>query len=123
MSTQSVRDAWGKRFGRCRSCPRETWYFTYRRFQPQGAAVEFSGGRVQRVYTLWQPPGWRTASGLLLGTSEGEVTSALGGLPREECPGYSALIRHDEQVDSVVYLYKGGLWGLGLIRSGLSPCL
>jgi hypothetical protein len=123
MTKSSVREAWGKGFGRCRSCPDETWYFTYRRFEPQGAGIAFARGRVMRVYTLWQPSGWRTSSGLVLGSSEAEVTSRLGGLPREECSGYAALIDRGDDADSIYYLDEGTLWGFGLIRAGLSPCL
>ncbi len=123
MTRKAVRRAWGTGFGRCRDCATETWYFTYRRHAPQGAAVAFQGGRVVRVYTLWQPPGWRTWFGLLLGAREPEVVDAAGDLPRRECNGYSALVARGSRADSVLYLYAGGLWGLGLIRSGLSPCL
>jgi hypothetical protein len=123
MSKAEVRQTWGKRFGRCRSCVLETWYFTYRRFEPQGAAVAFAGRRVERVYTLWQPPGWRTSGGLLLGTAEADVVRVFGSPPRRECGSYAALVVHGRRADSVLYLYGGGLWGLGLMRPGSSPCV
>ena len=57
-SPQAVRAALGTFYGTCRGCPRRTWYFTYRPFDKHGLAVEFTGGRVSGVYTLWRPAGW-----------------------------------------------------------------
>src|SRR5438067_13366483 len=62
-----VRAAWGGFFGRCRGCAEPTWYFTYRRFQPQGAGVSFRGGRVDAVFTPWSPTVWRTNRGVWIG--------------------------------------------------------
>ena len=46
MTKQEVQARWGTSFGRCRGCTRETWYFNYRPFDPQGAGVSFARGRV-----------------------------------------------------------------------------
>ena len=42
-----VAEVWGPRHGVCRGCARPTWFFTYRRFRPQGAAVSFRAGQTQ----------------------------------------------------------------------------
>jgi hypothetical protein len=122
MTKAAVRSTWGRSFGRCRSCGLETWYYTYRTFQPQGAAVALERGRAQLVYTLWQPSGWRTARGLALGAAESDVTGAVRGATRRECDGYVALIQRGRSADSIYYLVDGGLWGFGLTRSGFPPC-
>ncbi len=123
MTKGEVRQAWGKRFGRCRSCPRETWYFTYRPFEPKGAGVVFGGRVVAHVFTLWQPEGWKDAAGLTLGATERDVTRLRGSLPRRECTGYTALLLRGQRADSVYYLDGGELWGFGLTRPGASPCV
>ena len=62
-SAAAVRAALGPH-GVCLHCATTTWYFNYQRFQRRGLAVELTHGLVFAVYTLWQPPGWRTANGL-----------------------------------------------------------
>jgi hypothetical protein len=52
-----VTAAWGATYGVCRGCPRPTWFFTYQRFAPQGAAVSFRAGAAESFYTLRAPPG------------------------------------------------------------------
>ena len=117
-----VKAAWGSSYGRCGSCFFETWYFTYRRFRPQGAAVVFHRGRVTGIYTVWQPVGWRTTGGLVLGADEAEVTRFEGALPRKQCSEYAALVLKGSSADTVFYLYNGVLWGFGLTLPGSSPC-
>jgi hypothetical protein len=123
MRKDAVRAAWGRDFGRCRSCGLETWYFTYRRFQPEGAAVAFERGRVQLVYTLWQPAGWHASRGLALGASESDVTEAVPSAARRECDGYAALVQRGRRMDSIYYVDDGALWGFGLTRPGFPPCV
>lgn len=123
MTKTAVRSTWGRDFGRCRSCGLETWYFTYREFQPEGAAVAFERGRVQLIYTLWQPSGWRTSRGLALGAAEADLTGAVGDATRRECDGYVALVQRGRSTDSIYYLVDGSLWGFGLTRSGFPPCV
>src|ERR1700693_6089403 len=57
-SAAAVRAALGRSYGVCSACATTTWYFTYKRFDQHGLAVELTGGRVSAVYTLWQPTGW-----------------------------------------------------------------
>jgi len=123
MTPRQVRNAWGTDFGVCRNCPRRTWYFTYRRFQPQGAAVGFESGRVDAVWTLWSPPRWTTRRGALrIGAREARVTAVLGALVTVPCGSYSALVRTRGDVTTAYYLFGGRLWGFGLMRSSASPC-
>jgi len=123
MTPAQVRTGWGSSFGVCRSCRARTWYFNYDAFQPQGAAVRFRRGRVDAVWTLWSPPGWRTRDGSLrLGVLEPQVHAALGALVTIPCGSYRALILTRGSVTTVYYLFGDKLWGFGLSRPGASPC-
>ena len=121
-SQHAVRAALGSFHGVCHGCSRPTWYVTYRRFDKHGLAVEFARGHVSALYTLWQPRGWHTASGLLLGASEVDVHRRLGYLRTVACPGYDALYADRGRTRTVYYLYSGALWGFGLFRRGANPC-
>ena len=123
MSKAELKAIWGTSFGRCRDCLRETWYFNYRPFTPQGAGVTFKRGRVVQVFTVWQPLGWRTTKGLALGALEGEVTRFYGSLPRRSCGDYEALVLRGERAQSAFYVHDGTLWGFGLTRPESSPCV
>jgi hypothetical protein len=122
MTQAQVRSEWGDTHGRCKGCAQETWYFNYRAFTPQGAAVRFKKQRVDAVWTLWQPPGWRTADGLRLGVAAAQVTSRYGALVTITCGSYRALIRTKGRVTSVYYLFGEKLWGFGLSLPGAVPC-
>ena len=64
MTQPQVERAWGTNYGRCRNCTRTTWYFNYEKYHAQGAAVSFRNGRVDAVWTLWKPDGWRRGQAL-----------------------------------------------------------
>ena len=113
-----VRAHLGADYGVCRGCATTTWYFTYRRFDDRGLAVEFSRRRVSAAYTLWQPRGWRGPRGLRLGAPEGAVTGAVPGVVPVTCAGYTALVRGG----SAYLIVDGRLWGFGLFRKGATPC-
>jgi hypothetical protein len=113
-----VKAAWGKRYGVCRSCPRTTWYFTYRPFEPQGVGVEFRGGRATALFTLWQPAGWRTREGLVLGDPRSRVEVLYGLLPETRCRGYVALRRGK----TVFYVRRDEVWGFALLAQGSPAC-
>ena len=117
-----VTAAWGQSHGVCRSCRQTTWYFTYRPFEPQGAGVELRRGRVSALFTLWQPPGWRTPQGLRLGDDGSRVTALYGPLPRIRCAGYEALTLRRGQTLTVFYVLRDELWGFGLAPTGARPC-
>ena len=123
MTRQQVRDAWGTRYGVCRNCERTTWYFNFRPFEREGAGVEFRRGRVNRVFTLWKPSGWRTFDGLTLGASASTVEDRAGIRDRHECAGYSALLEPSARGTTVFYLYGDELWGFGLVRRGAIACV
>jgi hypothetical protein len=117
-----VRAAWGPWFGRCRNCARPTWYFTYKKFEPQGAGVAFRDGAASAFFTTWSPPGWRTNRGLTIGDPAARVTELYGVLPRIECGTYVALVLRRGRADTQFYLYREQVWGFGLSRAGAPPC-
>ncbi len=123
MTRAQVKGLWKADFGRCRDCSRETWYYNYRPFTPQGAGVIFQSGRVVHVFTVWQPAGWRTPKGLTLGAMEGEVTRLYGSLEERTCVGYTALVMPGRRAETVFYVDEGVLWGFGLTRPESSPCV
>jgi hypothetical protein len=117
-----VERAWGTRHGRCRDCRETTWYFTYKRFEPQGAGVSFRRGVADALFTVWSPPGWHTNRGLTVGDPEARITELYGVLPRAECGTYSALVLRRGGTDTQFFVYKGEVWGFGLSRAGAPPC-
>jgi hypothetical protein len=117
-----VERRWGRAYGACRGCSEETWYFNYYAFQPRGAGVAFRGGRVVAVFTLYQPGGWRTARGLVLGDSATRVTTMYGALVRHECGRYAALVLPSRGARTVFYVLDDRLWAFGLARPGLPLC-
>jgi len=123
MTGSEVLEAWGKRHGVCRSCPDRTWYFNYTPFMPQGSGVVFREGRVAHVFTVWRPPGWRTAEGLALGAPASDVSRIYGSLDRRPCTGYHALLKPGKRADSVFYVFRDKVWGFGLTLPNASPCL
>lgn len=117
-----VKAAWGARFGRCRGCAQPTWYFTYKRFEPQGAGVSFRNGVADAFFTIWSPPGWHTSAGLAVGDPEAKITQLYGVLPRAECGTYSALVVRRGGSDTQIYVYAQEVWGFGLSPAGAPPC-
>ena len=117
-----VRATWGSRFGRCRSCALPTWYFTYRSFTQQGAAVEFRNGRVVSVYTVWQPRGWRTREGLRLGDRAARITAIYGALRRRECGDYYVLTMRARNVVTAFAVVDDRLWAFSLSRPARPVC-
>jgi hypothetical protein len=117
-----VERRWGRAYGVCRGCAAKTWYFNYFAFQPRGAGVELRRGRVAAVFTLYQPPGWRTTRGLVLGDSVAHVTSVYGALVRRECGGYAVLVLPGRGATTGFYVLDDRLWAFGLFRPGLPLC-
>jgi hypothetical protein len=117
-----VSAAWGPRYGRCRSCDQPTWYFTYKRFEPQGAGVSFRSGAARAFFTIWGPSGWHTDRGLKVGEPAARVTQLYGVLPRVECGTYAALVLRRGRTATQIYLYKDQVWGFGLSSAGAPPC-
>jgi hypothetical protein len=117
-----VKAAWGSRYGRCRDCLRTTWYFTYRRYKPRGAAVQFRRGRVEAIFTLWAPRGWRTTRGLKIGDEAGRVTTLYGGLARMDCAGYYALVLPTRGGVNAFYIVNEKVFGFGLVSFPVPVC-
>jgi hypothetical protein len=116
-----VRTLLGNRYGVCRGCATQTWYFTYRPFDRKGLAVELAGGRVSAVYTLWRPSGWHTPQGLRLGADQGAVTGREPLVPLA-CIGYTAYVSDTRKARTAYYVLDGKLWGFGLVERRQNPC-
>ncbi len=117
-----VTAAWGPRHGLCRNCSLPTWYFTYKKFEPQGAGVSFRRGAAESYFTIWSPPGWHTDRGLKVGDPAARVTQLYGVLPRVECGTYSALVLRKGRTATQFYLYRDAVWGFGLSSAGAPAC-
>ena len=117
-----VRASWGPRFGRCRDCREPTWYFTFRRFEPQGAGVSFRGGRAVALFTLWSPPDWRTNRGLAIGDPAIRVAGLYGSLLRVTCTDYYALTIPRRNTTTAIYVFDDQVWGFALLARGQRVC-
>ena len=122
-SLDDVIAAWGRAYGRCRSCATETLYFNRFAFRPEGAGVELVRGRVVAVFTLWAPPGWRTAQGLAIDEPVLRLRSTYRPLQRTACRGYDAFVLPHSGARSVVYVVDGDVWGFALLARGHAVCL
>lgn len=123
MTKAQVLRVWGKRHGVCRECPRTTWYFNERPFEPEGTGVVFRRGRAVRVFTVWRPRGWRTSDGLELGADADAVRDAYPAAGERRCDGYTALVAGGAGTRSIFYVYREKLWGFGLTLRAASPCV
>lgn len=121
-TASAVQAALGRSYGVCTACRTTTWYFTYKRFDQHGLAVELTRGRVSAVYTLWQPSGWHAVNGLRLGVADGQVTTSTPPLVAVACSGYDARVADGPTVRSVYFVAQGKLWGFGLFRRRADPC-
>jgi hypothetical protein len=121
-SAAAVRATWGRSYGVCTGCARTTWYFNYKAFTQQGAAVEFRRGRVVAVYTLWRPGGWRARGGLRLGDADERIAALYGALPRDDCGTYAAYVEDRTSSVSAFYVVGGRVWGFGLLRPDVPVC-
>lgn len=98
-----------------------TWYFTSAKFTQPGLAIELRSERVSAVYTVWQPRGWHSITGVRIGAVEGQVTKLAAPVTPVVCPAYTALVRDGSGVRTAYYIVDGKLWGFGLM-SARSPC-
>jgi hypothetical protein len=121
-SPARVRALWGSRFGVCTDCPDRTWYFNYVRFAPQGAAVQFRGGRVVSVFTLWAPNGWRTAQGLRVGDAGTRVTAVYRRLQVYTCRSYVAYVVNSPAALTSIYVVNAKVWGFAVSRRSVPIC-
>jgi hypothetical protein len=121
-SAADVRARLGTSFGVCDGCAETTWYYTYKKFTQPGLAVQFRGGRVDAVYTVWHPRGWRTDRGVVLGDPSAAAFSAYRGLVSQACSGYSALVLRGRRSVVVLYVFGDKLWGFAVQRPRLPVC-
>jgi hypothetical protein len=117
-----VERSWGRAYGVCRGCARETWYFNYYAFQPRGAGVEWRNGRAVALFTIYQPLGWRTPKGLELNDPASRVTGIYGPLKTIGCRGYSVLTLNGRSTTTAFYVLGDRLWAFGLSRPGVPLC-
>ena len=117
-----VKRAWGADFGLCSSCDLTTWYFTYAKFQPQGAGVTFRKHRVVALFTLYAPPDWRTSKGLKIGDEAPRIAALYGGLKLVVCGTYSAYRIPGHGATTAIYVHDGKVWGFGISRPGVRLC-
>jgi hypothetical protein len=122
MTLEQVEAAWGRAYGRCRSCARPTLYFNLYAHRPEGAGVELRRGRVSAVFTLWAPGAWRTTRGVQIGDSVAEVTATYGPMRRTGCRGYYALTLASRTAVTAVYVTGSEVWGFGLLARGVPVC-
>ena len=123
MTPAQVRAAWGSDFGRCRGCAQPTWYYTDRRYHSRGAAVQFRHGRVEAIFTLWAPTGWKTTKGLYIGDNVDRVPGLYGTLARADCPGnYYALTMPSPGGVNVIYVVNEKIFGFGLLNFRAPIC-
>src|ERR671934_2213223 len=123
MTQAQVERLWGSDHGVCRSCPRATWFYAYKVFDPKGAEVQFERGRVVAVATLWSPPGWRTSRTLQIGDETARITLVYGPMQSVACNNYAALVLPGRRGTSAFYVVEGRLWGFGLAAAPRSVCL
>jgi hypothetical protein len=114
-----VATLWGTRHGVCRKCGTTTWFFNERPFEPQGLGVTFRRRRVAAVFTLWQPNGWKTSSGLATGDASVAIAATYGALPIVPCPGYDTYLLGRT---TRIYVRDDTVWGFGLTRPGMPTC-
>ena len=118
-----VERTWGRAYGVCPRCERQTWYFNLYAFQPRGAAVEFRRERVVAIFTVYQPLGWRTRDGLGLGDPAGSVSTRHPGVRRTDCPGgYYALVLQGGTTTTAFYVLGERVWAFGLQRPDVPVC-
>jgi hypothetical protein len=122
MTLGQVEAAWGRAYGRCRSCERPTLYFNMYAHQPEGAGVELRRGRVAAVFTLWGPRAWHTADGVRIGDGVASVTATYGPMRRTSCRGYYALTLDSRPGRTAVYVVDNEVWGFGLLARGVPVC-
>lgn len=121
MTPAEVVAAWGEH-GRCRGCPYPTWYFNYAPFTPKGAGVEFRGGRVAAIFTVYAPSSWHTPKRLQIGDPVARITTLYGALPRIECGAYHALTLIRGRTTTAFYVVDEKLYGFGLSRVAVPAC-
>jgi hypothetical protein len=123
-SPAAVELAWGTNHTSCGGCRLRTWFFFYPD-RTVGAAVSFDAdGRAIALFTLGQPLGWHTQSGLWLGAEIHQLTAKYDApsMGYRDCIGYVALsIRSGDSVTSI-YTQADTVYGFALTSRGQPVC-
>jgi hypothetical protein len=123
MRPGQVKALWGSDHGVCRGCLDQTWFFTYKRFKPEGAGIVLQDGRVAAIFTHWAPKGWHTASGVRVGDPSSAVTSRFRTLPPTTCATYSVITVVGPNLVNAFYVVDDKVWGFGLQTTRVNPCV
>ena len=123
-----VMTHWGHSY---RICPKNVckgtdtvWYYVYGGSEPLGAAVRFNpAGRVNAVFTLGSPAGWRTAQGLLIGQGVSDAQRLYGSnLKWSVCIGYGAMSMRTGKAITSIYTTGESIYGFAITSPGTPIC-
>jgi len=123
-SPAAVERAWGTDHASCSGCRLRTWFFVYPE-RPVGAAVSFdAAGRAVALFTLGQPLGWHTQSGLWLGAEIHTLTAKYDApsMGYRDCIGYVALSTQAGDVVTSIYTQAETVYGFALTQRGQPVC-
>jgi hypothetical protein len=127
-SQAQVIKHWGHAY---RICPRNVckgkdtvWYYVYTGSEPLGAAVRFNPiGRVNAVFTLGSPAGWRTSQGLLIGQGVSDAQRLYGSnLSWSVCIGYGAMSMRTGKAVTSIYTSGESIYGFAITSPGTPIC-
>ena len=116
---------WGRSY---RICPKNVckgtdtvWYYVYGGSEPLGAAVRFNpAGRVNAVFTLGSPAGWRSAQGLLIGQGVSDAQRLYGSnLKWSVCIGYGAMSMRTGKAITSIYTSGESIYGFAITSPAL----
>lgn len=119
---------WGHNY---RICPKNVckgpdtvWYYVYGHGEPLGAAVRFNNvGRVNAVFTLGSPAGWRTAEGLLIGQGVSDAQRLYGtNVTWSVCIGYGAMSMRNGKAVTSIYTTGESIYGFAITSPGTPIC-
>ena len=117
-----VERAWGRAYGRCRSCPRPTLYFNLFAFRPEGAGVELRHGRVGAVFTAVGAGRVEHEAGARRRRSRGAGHVGLRPARAHAVRRYYALTIRSARAVSAVYVVDSEVWGFGLLDRRAPVC-
>jgi hypothetical protein len=119
---------WGHSY---RICPKNVckgtdtvWYYVYAGSEPLGAAVRFDQiGKVNAIFTLGSPAGWRTAQGLLIGQGVSDAQRLYGSNLRwSVCIGYGAMSMRTGKAVTSIYTSGESIYGFAITSPGTPVC-
>ena len=123
MTLGQVEAAWGRAYGRCRSCERPTLYFNLYALPARGsrrrAAPRPGRGGLHALGATGVAYAGR-ASGSA--TASPRVTATYGPMRRTSCRGYYAFTLDSRPGRDAVYVVGDEVWGFGLLVRGVPVC-